>query len=87
MISSVSISPNGKYLASGGKDKKLNVWDIIELNNVSRTFDAGAQINQISFNPKLQWVAVGTEKDIKVWDLMNVSTKPISVLEIDLSKS
>jgi guanine nucleotide-binding protein subunit beta-2-like 1 protein len=86
MISSVSISPNGKYLATGGKDKKVYVWDIVDLNNRSREFEAGAQINQIAFNPKLQWVAVGTEKDIKVWDLMNVSNKPISVLEVDQSK-
>jgi guanine nucleotide-binding protein subunit beta-2-like 1 protein len=42
MISSVSIAPNGKYLATGGKDKKVYVWDIIELNNRSREFDAGA---------------------------------------------
>lgn len=28
---SVSISPNGKYIATGGKDKKLEIWDILDL--------------------------------------------------------
>jgi guanine nucleotide-binding protein subunit beta-2-like 1 protein len=85
-ISSVSISPNGKYIATGGKDKKLYIWDILDLSNRSREFDANSQINQIAFNPKLQWVAVGTEKDIKVWDLMNTSTKPIATLEVEVQK-
>jgi guanine nucleotide-binding protein subunit beta-2-like 1 protein len=49
----VSISPNGKYIATGGKDKKLYIWDIKDLSHPSRDLDAGSTIFQISFNPKL----------------------------------
>jgi len=30
-VNYVSISPNGKYLATGGRDKKLNLWDVTDL--------------------------------------------------------
>lgn len=43
-INGVSISPNGKYIATGGKDKKLFIWDIKDLEHPSRDFDAGSTI-------------------------------------------
>jgi guanine nucleotide-binding protein subunit beta-2-like 1 protein len=30
-INHVAIAPNGKRIATGGKDKKLNIWDIMDL--------------------------------------------------------
>lgn len=44
-INSVSISPNGKYIATGGKDKVLNIWAIDDLNEPLRQFEAGSTIN------------------------------------------
>jgi len=82
-INALSISPNGKYIATGGRDKKLNIWDVTEISTISREVDAGSSINCIAFNPKLQWVAVGTEKDVRIWDLMNTQNKPIATLEAE----
>lgn len=82
-INSVSISPNGKYLATGGKDKKLLIWDILDLSSSQRELDAGGEINSIAFNPKLQWVAAATENSVKVWDLMSPLEKPIAKIEIE----
>lgn len=79
-INALSISPNFKYVATGGKDKTLNVWEIMDLKAPSRNLDAGATINQITFNNKCQWVAAATENDIKVWDLMSNEDKPIAEL-------
>lgn len=31
-VKSVSISPNGKYIATGGRDKKLHIWDVSDLS-------------------------------------------------------
>jgi len=40
-ISALSISPNdGKYLATGGSDHKLFIWDVTDLSKPSRSFDA-----------------------------------------------
>jgi guanine nucleotide-binding protein subunit beta-2-like 1 protein len=82
-ISSLSISPHGKNIATGGRDKKLLIWDISDLSAVSREFNAADQINQIAFNPKLQWVAAATEKQVLVWDLMSTSTKPVGTISIE----
>ncbi|KRW99612.1 WD40-repeat-containing domain [Pseudocohnilembus persalinus] len=79
----VSISPNGRYIATGGKDRKLLIWDIKDLRTASREFDAGSTIFQIAFNPKLQWVAAGTEQGVKIWDLMSANTKPIATLQAE----
>lgn len=44
-INSVTISPNGKFICTGGKDKRLLFWDKDDLTNTIRDFDAGAVIN------------------------------------------
>jgi len=76
-INSVAISPNGKYLATGGKDKKLQIWDIADLNEPIREIDCNGTIHKISFNPKYQWVGCATDNGIEVWDLMNEVEKPL----------
>lgn len=69
-INAVAISPNGKYLATGGRDKMLHLWDIQDMQEPVCTFETGCQINQISFNPKMQWVAAATEQGVRIWDLI-----------------
>jgi guanine nucleotide-binding protein subunit beta-2-like 1 protein len=61
----------------------LNIWDITDFKEPIRTIEAGCSINQICFNPKLQWVAAATENGVKVWDLMNDSDKPIGEMNCD----
>jgi len=34
----------------------------------------------------MQWVGVGTENAVKIWDLMSTSTKPISTIETPPTK-
>lgn len=82
-INALAISPNFKYVATGGKDKMLNIWELKDLNAVSRAIDAGSTINQISFNYKQQWVAVATETSVKVWDLQSKDSSPIAELASD----
>lgn len=38
-INTVAISPNAKYLATGGKDKTLNFWDVTDLKEPIRSID------------------------------------------------
>lgn len=68
-INAVAISPNGKLIASGGKDKKLFIWDITDLRKPSSEYDAGSTINQIAFHPLLHWVAAATENEIRIWQI------------------
>jgi len=82
-VNTVAISPNSKYLATGGRDKQLQVWDVTDLREPIRTIEAGSTINQIQFNPKLQWVSAATENGIRVWDLGSDSEKPIADLTVE----
>lgn len=85
-VNALSISPNFKYVATGGKNKILNVWDVKDLAAPSRAIDVKSSINQIAFNNKQQWVAVATENDVKVWDLMNKEGAPFAELMHDPAK-
>lgn len=44
-INAVAISPNGKLIVTGGKDKKVYIWDITDLKKPLHEFEAGATIN------------------------------------------
>jgi guanine nucleotide-binding protein subunit beta-2-like 1 protein len=49
-INAVDISPLfGNLIATGGKDKKLFVWDISDLKKPRYEFDAGATIHAVLF--------------------------------------
>lgn len=79
-INTVHISPNIKYIATGGKDKIIRVWDITDLSQPHRELNAGSQINQLAFNNKLQWLAAATEDGVKIWDLMSDSDECLDEL-------
>jgi guanine nucleotide-binding protein subunit beta-2-like 1 protein len=81
-INTVAISPNAKYLATGGKDKVLNFWDVTDLKEPIRSIDTQGEINQILFHSKLQWVCVATEHGVKIWDLMSDEDKPYADLTL-----
>jgi guanine nucleotide-binding protein subunit beta-2-like 1 protein len=85
-INSLSISPNGRYLATGGKDQTLSVWDIMDLTAASREFEVGSLVNQVSFNPKFQWVAAATDNGVKIWDLMSTEERPVYELQNEQRK-
>lgn len=74
-VNALAISPNFKYIATGGKNKTVHIWDVNDLSNPSRTLDAKGTVNQIAFNSKQQWIAAATENDIKVWDLAASSSE------------
>lgn len=67
-INAVDISPlYGNLIATGGRDKKLYVWDISDLKKPKYEFDAGSTINSVAFHPLLPWVAAATENEVRIW--------------------
>lgn len=69
-INSASVSPNRRYIATGGKDKYIYIWDLINLSDPIRSFESETTVNQIAFNPHYQLVCAATESGIKVWDIL-----------------
>eukprot|EP01015_Nassula_variabilis_P026035 TRINITY_DN5156_c0_g1_i2.p1 TRINITY_DN5156_c0_g1~~TRINITY_DN5156_c0_g1_i2.p1 ORF type:complete len:355 (-),score=77.74 TRINITY_DN5156_c0_g1_i2:222-1286(-) len=77
-INALCISPFGNYIATGGKDSTLKIWNFNDLEAPNNQYETGATINAICFNPKMQWIAIGTENGVKIWDLYSDNETPIA---------
>jgi guanine nucleotide-binding protein subunit beta-2-like 1 protein len=64
----LTISPDGSFCASGGKDSKAIIWDINEGTKLYE-LDANSCINTVAFSPMRYWLVAGTNDGIKCWDL------------------
>jgi guanine nucleotide-binding protein subunit beta-2-like 1 protein len=85
-INSLSIAPLGTYIATGGKENVLKIWDINDLNEENRALNTGAPINKVAFNPVQQWVAAACENGVHVFDLNDESDNPIAKLAVEKPK-
>jgi len=85
-INSLSIAPLGNYIATGGKENTLKIWDLNDLREENRALNTGAPINQIAFNPAKQWIAAACENGVHVFDLVSDSDDPIAKLVVEKPK-
>ncbi|KAL6845435.1 hypothetical protein ACP4OV_024930 [Aristida adscensionis] len=67
-VNAVTVSPDGSLCASGGKDGKTLLWDLVEGKKLYE-LDAGAIIHSLCFSPNRYWLCAATEDAIKIWDL------------------
>jgi len=69
---SVSFSPDGNLLASGGKDG-IRVWSIKTGELISKLESHPSQVYCISFSPDGNLLAAGGEDGLRVWKLSDFS--------------
>jgi len=50
-INALDISCVGKYIATGGRDLTVKVWDITDLTKAILEFKTKSNVNDIKFNP------------------------------------
>lgn len=67
-VNAVTISPRGNFIVTGGKDKKVRVFDFSDVEKPAPSHDAGAPVNCLAFNPRSPWIAIGTEDGWQIWD-------------------
>jgi WD40 repeat protein len=82
-VNSLAFSPNGKWLASGGEDASIRVWDLATKQFAFKLGGPNAHtaaVNRVVFSPDSQQLAsASTDRLIKIWDLatqdlvMNIS--------------
>ena len=67
-IHSVAWAPNGKYLASCGRDKTVHVWDATTGNNVFIYKNHSSYVYGLAWSPNSQRIASTSFGNAHVWD-------------------
>jgi WD40 repeat protein/class 3 adenylate cyclase/tRNA A-37 threonylcarbamoyl transferase component Bud32 len=84
VVTSVTFSPDGRFLAAGSLDGKIRLWDGASLATTRRTINAGkAWIWQIAFSPGGKLLAVATDPN-GPRDLYNPD-RPLAVVLFDVA--
>jgi len=69
-INTLDLAPNTNFIASGGRDGKVNIWNLVEGRHLEE-IDAESPVNVVLFASKLFWLVIGTEAGIRIYDLPN----------------
>ncbi len=71
-ITSISISPDGKYIVSGSKDKKIQLWETSTGKGI-KTFRGkwyNPPVTSVSFSPDGMYIVSGDESGtVALWDV------------------
>jgi len=67
-VSSISFSPNGRWLASGSWDKTVRIWNVSTGKEVQTLRPDARAIYSVTFDPHSRWLAAGSEDGaIEIW--------------------
>ena len=69
-INTLDLAPNTNFIASGGRDGKVNIWNLVEGRHLEE-IDAESPVNVVIFASKLYWLVIGTQNGIRIYDLPN----------------
>merc|ERR1711935_942674 len=69
-INTLDLAPNTNFIASGGRDGKVNIWNLVEGRHLEE-IDAKSPVNVVLFASKLFWLVIGCEAGIRIYDLPN----------------
>ena len=68
-VNSVSFSPDGNTLASGGRDSTIRLWDVSTGRHLQTLTGHTSYVNSVSFSPDGNTLASGgRDKIIRLWD-------------------
>jgi WD40 repeat protein len=69
-IFDLSVSSDGKLLATAGGDKLVKIWDLETHQEIAKLEGHTAQVLALAFDPKnAQLVTGGVDEQLKVWDV------------------
>lgn len=84
---SVAYSPDGRWIASGGTDGALRIWDAVTLQQIGRDLQHGSWVHSLAFSPEGDEIATASDEGVTLWDvasgqlrkLISLDPRPMSV--------
>jgi len=68
-ILALAFSPDGKYLASAGKDNVIIIWDYMLAKEIRRLKGHSGQVNCLKFLNTTEIISAGSDGRIIIWNL------------------
>ncbi len=86
-INCLAFSPDGAYLASGGKDNQAQLWRVEQVSGSTWSIDRvevwghADWVNDLAFSPDGRWLAVAAfRSDVQLWGIPGSSGQDLTVL-------
>ena len=69
-VRSVAYSPDGRYLASGGDDGAIKIWEVATGTELRTLTDHSEVVRSLAYSPDGRYLASGSQdKTTKIWEV------------------